>query len=318
MFHLKLFLIAGFFFLMTCYTGINAQDSGGVSAQSQITITAQVPVKEIPMNRTLTFTVKVEWSGDFNRFQISEVESPVVENFEIYGTSVSDKRSSENGVTSAAKLYEFTLKPTSLGMSYIEGVVVKYVDLATDVPYHMMTNRLNVKVIDSVPEPGESSLGKPWIIGIGVLAVAAVAALWWMREQRKKLASQQQVKVVSLEEEFLTTLRQSLDLKSPNFRPGEAFATLSKILRKYLSQKYDVAAMESTSDHIIRSLQDRSVDQAMLSNIEEILKISDLAKFAGTVVERGDLDRIYTLIETILEKNLAEFKLAKVEDRASR
>ncbi|MFZ5518773.1 MAG: BatD family protein [Candidatus Zhuqueibacterota bacterium] len=319
MFQRRVFLFIGFFLLMSSYSGVNAQVTSGVNSQSQITISAQVSAKEIPMNRNLTFTVKVEWSGDFNRFQIGEVETPVVENFEIYGTSVSDKRSSENGVTKAAKLYEFTLKPTSLGMGYIEGVVVKYIDLATDEPYHMMTNRLNVKVIESVPEPGESSPGTMWLIGIGLLTVAAIlGALWWMREMRKKHASQQQVKVVSLEEEFLTMLRQSLDLKSPNIRPNEAFAALSKILRKYLSQKYDVAAMESTTDNIIRNLQGRQIDPAMLTNIEEILNISDLAKFAGTIGERGDLDRIYTLIETILEKNLAEFKLAKMNDSTSR
>lgn len=304
-----------FFFLILVFSSLAAQDSSRVDFESQISITGSVAVKEIPLNRFLTFTVKVEWFGDFKRFQISEVETPIVENFEIYSTSASDKRSSSNGTTKAAKIYEFTLRPQSLGMGYIEGVVVKYLDLETDEAHHLMTNRINVKVIDSVPEPGEFKLNPIWIIVIVVVVLAVVGLLFWRSAvNRKRIAAQEQTHVVVLEEEYLTMLRESLDLNSPGIKINEAFWTLSKILRKYLSQKYDFSAMGSTTENIIQHLQKKDIDESLINNIEETLNKSDLAKFAGSEGDRQDLDRSYTLIESMLEKNLARHKLENLEN----
>ena len=313
--HLQKHISLLFLLFVLVFPNLLAQDTSGVDYESQITITGKVAVKEIPLNRFLTFTVKVEWAGDLKRFQIGEIETPMVENFEIYSTSASDKRSSENGITKAAKIYEYTLRPKSLGMGYIEGVVIKYIDMKTDEAHHIMTNRINVKVIDSVPEPGEYSWGMEWIILVIFLLVAAVIFFVWRSSvKQRKLAEQEQVQVVTLEEEYLAMLHDSLDLNSPDISINEAFWTLSKILRKYTSQKYDIAAMESTTEKIVHNLQGKGLDQAMINIIEEILNTSDLAKFAGTEGDRQDLDRIYTLIETMLEKNLAEFKLEKMED----
>ena len=69
--------------------------------------------------------------------------------------------------------------------------------------------------------------------------------------------------------------------------------------------------MELTSDQLVHDLKKNHLDESIVNNIEEILRICDLAKFAGSGGERKDLDRVYTLVETILEKNLAEDKIKK-------
>ncbi len=83
---------------------------------------------------------------------------------------------------------------------------------------------------------------------------------------------------------------------------------ISKIARKYLSQKYQIPALESTTEKIISDLSDFELDQTMLNNIQEILTVSDLAKFAGSEGNRNELDRTYTLLEAIFERNIGETK----------
>ena len=52
----------------------------------------------------------------------------------------------------------------------------------------------------------------------------------------------------------------------------------------------------------------------MLSEIQEILHVCDVAKFAGGEGDRSQLDRVYSQIESILEKNLAEANLQNTKD----
>ena len=71
-------------------------------------------------------------------------------------------------------------------------------------------------------------------------------------------------------------------------------------------------ALESTTEKIGSELTKINLDQALLNNILEIMTVSDLAKFAGSEGNRSELDRIYTLLEAILERNLGEAKAGEL------
>jgi len=114
--------------------------------------------------------------------------------------------------------------------------------------------------------------------------------------------------VVPLEEEFLANLRSSLNLHDSGLKASQALWSISTTLRKYISQKYQVPALESTTEKIISELATQQLDQAFLNNIQEVLTICDLAKFAGTETNRSELDRVYTMVEALLERNLGESK----------
>jgi len=304
----RVYLFVCLFFILITFTleGI-AKDTTNVDYESTIKVTANVDTKEVPLNRQVTCSVIVEWTGDLKRYQISEVENPVIKNFEIVSTSAADRRLSEGGVEKAANIYEFVLKPKSLGMGYIENVIVKYIDNETGEGHSLITPRLNIKVIESVPEPGSKSWLVKWIIlVVFVVAVFIILLIWQRKVQKRKKKEAETVKVVPLEEEYLTQLRESLDLNSPELNINEAFWILSKITRKYLSKKYQVLALESTTEKIISELSGFNIDQTVINNIQEILSVSDLAKFAGSEGNRNELDRTYTLLEAVLERNLGE------------
>ncbi len=289
-----------------------AQDSSSTIPTSSIKISAELDKKEVPLNRQVICMVTVEWAGDLKRYQISEIQNPVLENFEIVKTAAGDRRWTENGEVKAARTFEFVLQPKSLGMGYIENLMVTYIDNETGEAEVLVAPRLNAKVIDPVPEPGSRRSLVQWLvlafflIGLGVCFI-----VWYKKRQKQAREAAEAAKVIPLEEQFLQQLRESVKLNSQELKINDAFWTLSKITRKYLSQKYQVPALESTTENIIADLNRMGLDATLVNNIQEILTVSDLAKFAGNVTDRSALDRTYTLLEAILERNLGEAREQK-------
>lgn len=313
---LKVYLLvfSSVLFFLSCGL-VLAQDSTLAKNESMVKVTGRVNKKKVPLNRFLTFTVKVEWTGDIDRYLISELEDPIFENLEIYSTSSADFRMSENGVSKAAKSFEFLLKPKNLGMAYIEAVMVKYIDNQSGDGYHLVTNRINVEIIDPEPEPGSRNNLFYWIIILTVLVAAIVGiAIWRYRLKAEKREQGESIELVPLEDEFLKNLRESVDINNPDLSISDTYYHFSKIFRKYLAQKYNIAALELTTDELVSSLKNMELEEVMLSEIQEILRVCDVAKFAGGEGDRSQLDRVYSQIESILEKNLAEANLQNTKD----
>ncbi len=296
-----------FLFLMNC--PVVADDSTFVDYDSTIKISAEVNKKEVPLNDSLLLKVTLTWTGDIKRYQISEVEPPIVENFEIISTAAADRRISETGIEKAFKIYEFVLKPKSMGMGYIESIIVKYIDNETGDGHSLLATRLNVKIVSPVAKPGSKTWLIKWLVAaIVLLGGFALFVLWQKKQRDQRKRDAQIVTVVPLEQEFLTNLRSSLNLNDSGLKSSQALWSISTMLRKYLSQKYQVPALESTTEKIISELSTLQLDQAFLNNIQEVLTVCDLAKFAGTETNRSELDRVYTLVEALLERNLGESK----------
>ncbi|MCI0495770.1 hypothetical protein L0Z72_12265 [candidate division KSB1 bacterium] len=272
-----------------------------------IKVTARVAVKEIPLNRPLIFTVQVEWSGDLNRYEIGEVEQPVVKNFIIKSNSSADRREVVNGQLKAIREFDFELTPQELGMGYIEGVIVKYLDKASGESKHLITNRLDVKVIEPIREPGSYQWMFKWII-LGVCLIALLVAL--VLSQRKKADEKRRlaeaVKIVPVEEKYLQELKDTIPLNSPDLDLKNSFSHISLILRKYLSDKYNFSATKVVADEIIDTLKQNNLPDRLSDNVKEILNTSDVVKFSGGEGARSDLERIYTLMENLLNEGMRQ------------
>ncbi len=66
-----------------------------------------------------------------------------------------------------------------------------------------------------------------------------------------------------------------------NGRDKQYHTELTDILRQYIEQRFDVPAMEKTSDEILDELYELAESQkASLANLKQILSIADLVKFA--------------------------------------
>ncbi len=306
-----------FFFINICFP--QDQDASAVSSLPQagaIKAAVQVNRKEVPQNRTVTCTIKVTWEGDLNRYEIEDVESPSLTNLEELGNSSSNSVGEAAGVMQAVRTYEYTLQPIELGMAYIDGTVIEYKDTKYDQTHQLVTDRLEIKVVKPIKE----RTAKPFIFAVSTFFfLALVAGLGFVFLKRKKAREaeleKQAQELIPIEERYLTDFKEKVALKSQNV--VETFSSLSKIFRSYLSEKYQIPAMEITTKEIASKLIELAISENIISQVDEILNSCDVAKFSGGQVEKGTLERAYTLVEDILNKNKAD-QLVSVHEEESK
>jgi hypothetical protein len=180
---------------------------------------------------------------------------------------------------------------------------VSYLDKSTNQKHDLHASRLSVKVIDAVPEPGETPIGL--ILGI-VAGLAIVAALaYFFRQTRKKkeeLARQAARVVKPIEEEFLEELKATVDINTLDTKA--AFTTLSKILRHYLHQRFAIPAQGIATAEAVEAFRRLNSDINQVTQLEEVLQTSDVAKFSGASGDPGRLARAYALAENFLRANM--------------
>lgn len=58
------------------------------------------------------------------------------------------------------------------------------------------------------------------------------------------------------------------------------YTGITDILRTYLSERYDISALEMTTDEIMLALKRRAISEVMKEKLRDILILSDLVKFA--------------------------------------
>jgi hypothetical protein len=269
---------------------VHAQDSLRV-AEGNIRLSSFVDLTRVPFNRTLLFTVQLEWHGELDRYQIHPFENPIVQNFEIIGNASSNRVAVADGEPTAVQEYTFTLKPISMGMGYIEGIIIKYSDRIKD--YRLTTNRIEVEVIDPLPEPGSKSW-LLWLLIPLLLFTAAVIVWGFLKRKRARemtLASEKAAHAVSPERRYLDELK-TIDLLDPGLDIAESFSRISRILRCYIRDKFDIPALEITTEETAGALVEKEMDAKFVAETE----------FSGRRVDKSELERVYTLLEESLKK----------------
>jgi hypothetical protein len=291
--------------MLACFGIVLAQNSLSVGQQeSGITLSASIDQNNVPQNRNALLTVRLQWYGNLDKYEIHPFDNPIVHNFAITGTASANKVAVINGQKTAIRDYQFTLKPENMGMAYVENFIIKYTDLESNKDYALSTNRIEAKVIEPVEEPGSNS-GIGLLIALLVLTAAAVAALLFLRrKKRERIKAEQDAAEKSrpIEEEFLSQLK-NIDLANPDLKIANEFTNLTKILRHFLYEKFEISISASLQE-IVQALTEKNSDDRFIHEVEEILNIADVVKFSGGSGAKSDLDRAYTLLETNLQKSL--------------
>lgn len=300
--------ILAFYVLMNLILAVSAQDSSstGITNSSQIKLSAFVNKTESPLNRPVLLTIRLEWKGDLDRFDVHPFENPITQNMEIDGNATSNNVAAVNGIATSVQDYEFTLKPTNLGMAYVEGVIVRYTDILTDKEYRLTTNRIEVKILDPLPEPGSKS----WVLWLAVfLFIVAGTLFLFIRlkkqgEQRKQQQELEAFAAIPIEEKFLSDLKALVDFNGPNINVSIAVADVSRLLRHFVNEKFAVSGLEVTTEQVLQELLEKDLDERFINNVKEVLTKADIIKFTGGSSDKTELERLYTLVEANLQQSL--------------
>jgi len=276
------------------------------SEKVDVALSTNVDSKRVPLNRPLVLTVRVSWEGDIDYIEINEIEEPILSNFEIVGTASSNRVVGTEGGRKAEKEIRYTLMPTTLGMGYIESVALSYLDKISDQTYHLKTERIGVEIIAPVAEKGKnSSVFIPLIVALLILGSGVILMFRFRRMKANQIKNETGEDRI-LEEEYLETLKNSVDLKNNDKR--EMFASLSNLFRKYLSEKYSIAALEATTEGLLKIMEENHAEENLIHKCSALLNKADVIKFSGQEATQAELDEAYTTVETVFESHLAQAK----------
>jgi hypothetical protein len=297
---------------------VPAQSASDQSLSDEgIKVTAFADRSSVPLNRTAVLTIRLEWYGDLDRYEVTDFENPTAQNFEIISNASANKVSAVNGRAVAMQDFQYTLKPVSLGMGYVNGLTIKYKDASTGKAYRLWTNRVEIKILDPVAEPG-AYRGLLYLFSGLMVLILAGYGLWRRaarRRQERKQAQEAVLQQKSLEETYLENLKTLLPLQGGELDPGQALSQLSRMVRRYWAEKLSLPGLEATTEEFIGRLKAAALDERMGREVSEILQTADVAKFSGTCIDRSTLERLYTLFEYHLKSFLNQPQSLPVEVR---
>ena len=117
-------------------------------------------------------------------------------------------------------------------------------------------------------------------------------AVWWWYKNRKPVEQKPENSV--LVPAYITALNQLKELQASEawlHMPLKSFyIELSTIMRRYLQGELAILAVETTTDEIIESLRSKTIEQALKTELQDLLQTSDLVKFAKVkpLLEEGE------------------------------
>jgi hypothetical protein len=157
-------------------------------------------------------------------------------------------------------------------------------------------------------------------LALGLAILAVIGGIVWLIIRRRKQQPIIPVRVRPQVPPHEIAMQQLSELEQQkHWQKGDIkayHAGISTILRTYIEGRYQVPAMESVTDEILRDLRPHDVADKQLRALSELLQMADLAKFAKSQPsEKDNLQAMETAREyvraTKLTKEAKEKEAAK-------
>lgn len=125
----------------------------------------------------------------------------------------------------------------------------------------------------------------PWAVGALLLIGAIIGFVIWYKRYKLNKIGKPIKKQKPIEPCHVTALRDLQRIKDEKIWQRnlfkEYFSDITDTLRRYISARFEINAMESTSDEIIDSLKEQLKEYPNdKQRLEQILELADLVKFA--------------------------------------
>ena len=79
------------------------------------------------------------------------------------------------------------------------------------------------------------------------------------------------------------------------------YSTLTDILRRYIAARFEVGAMEMTSDEIIAAMREVELQKKAAMDMADVLRAADLVKFAKAIPESDENEAAYQAVWDFVE-----------------
>ena len=155
---------------------------------------------------------------------------------------------------------------------------------------------------------------KYWVYGGLLLLVLAGLIYWFWKKQQKR--PKQQVEIfVPKEPAHVIALRALDALKDEKlWQSGKIKAyhsTLTDILRQYIEHRFEIQAVEQTSDEIFDSFKNSGLSkQVPFEALQQLFFLSDMVKFAKSKPKPDEnarsLDQAYDFVQKTFKRNVEQ------------
>jgi hypothetical protein len=268
------------------------------AAKGSLDISSQVDRSEITIGDRIQYEIKVVFPAD------GKVELPSVLGnlgaFEVKDYQVSDPKPAGS---LQIQTWHFNLSTFTVGKYTLPPQQVAYRrgDDTTATVY--FTQPIEINVVRSSPETvkdiadlapmAEVKGGQPWLAyGLGALALLALAVLLWKRLRRRAAPAAAKPALPPFEEamEKLNGIKNLVLIRQNRAR--EFCFVLSELLRRYISRRYGIDALESTTAEFLESVAKLPITKSQKEWLASFCESTDLVKYADGALLESDAEAL--------------------------
>ena len=266
-----------------------------IDLKSQVVVSADIDSVQIFIGQQAKLSIQAIQPQDYT-LQVPIFSDTIVSNLELVSTFKPDTVLLDNEQLQVTNSYIVTSFDSALiympGFNIIAGedvyttnpLSIKIVDMPIDTTQQAITD------IKDVYNPPIDWMFYLTIVGSILLAILLIALILYLVNKYLKSRENKEEEIIEpidprkaheIAYEELELLRQKQLWQSQQFKLY--YTELTEILRRYISNRYDIDAMEQTSDDIVtefrrnKELKEKKEEIKLLS---DVLQVADLVKFA--------------------------------------
>ena len=156
---------------------------------------------------------------------------------------------------------------------------------------------------DIIREPVNLMDFLPFLLFLLAIGGAILAFYFYRKKQQAKVAPPPPPIFIPAHEIALKQLRELKEAKL--WQQGQIKEYQSKLtytVREYLENRFEIQALEQTSDEILRSMKKNNIDESYRTNLREMFTMADLVKFAKAEPPADANDQLMAYAENFVRK----------------
>lgn len=285
------------------------------SSPLPVTLETKVDKQEVTVGDPIQYSVIVSWAEGID-LTLPQLGDNLAE-FEIQDYQIAEEPKKKGRLT---KTITYLIAVYEVGTFSIPPLTVSYRQ-ALGEKAELTSKPIQITVKATAPEdaaeikdikaPLEPKRNwKPYLrilfwLGMVILVILLImVACWYYRKRKSEPLPEEMKDLRPAHEIAYEELRAIAALPDDDDEDGhlkEWYLRLSEIMRGYFSRRYQINALEATTEELLKELKNQPVQWQQRSTIMQFLNNCDLVKFAKFIPLKLEIERTYQEAFTIVE-----------------
>ncbi|MEZ5358465.1 MAG: hypothetical protein R3F48_06495 [Candidatus Zixiibacteriota bacterium] len=270
---------------------------GSFISAGDISISAEVTQASIAFEAKDTLIVRLSWEGEPFLYQIDGVPMPVLDKFEVLGSSSAVSAGTDSsGKKMTGRTFTYVLQPVDYGTGIINELSLNAVNKVTEESHLLQTGRITVEIAKPVPreEVASSDNTVMFIIMFGFLLIFVGGGIVYLKKRKQPEPE------AKGNEKYLNDLEL---IKRETVADGKLFfSRLYRLLHSYLENEQSLALSGKTGEEVISEVQTIENDEIKATFISWLERLHR-EKYRPDAPKSSEVDELYRAVKTFFEKS---------------